>query len=187
MGSTHLPVKVVLYEIPEFLLAVSLCLCSFGFLRPFGEFCRAVLVAIDAEQSIRLQPGFVLFKERFVGLGSLHLFPLLCKKFVQVVHLGCEHTLVVNLWQGVQFLTQLLEMCFLLLVLDLRQLTEVRVLRMQGINADGVVRIGVLPGMCDVRIVNGQHLQDALVGLGSPVNHQFQVSEIAYAKRPLTA
>ena len=97
MGGTHLSVKIVLYEIPEVQLAVSLGFSTFCLLGPLGEVCRSVLVAVDAEQGIGLQPRFVLFKELFISLGSLCLFPLLCKQFVQIVHLGCEHALVVNL------------------------------------------------------------------------------------------
>ena len=58
---------------------------------------------------------------------------------------------------------------------------------MQGIDADTVVGIRVLPGVRDVGIVDGQYLQHTLLGLVAPVNHQLQVAEIANAETALTA
>ena len=58
---------------------------------------------------------------------------------------------------------------------------------MQGIDADGVVGVGVLPGLRHVRIVDGQHLQHALFRLGTPVDHLFQITEVTHTETAFTA
>ena len=77
---------------------------------------------------------------------------------MQIIELGREHAFVVNLWQRVQLLLYGLELRPQGLVLDFRQLAQVAVLGMEGIDADGVVGIAVLPGMSHVRVVDGQYL-----------------------------
>ena len=57
---------------------------------------------------------------------------------------------------------------------------------MQGIDADAVIRIGVLPGLRHVRVVDGQHLQHALLCLGTPIDHLFQVAEVTHTETALT-
>ena len=104
---------------------------------------------------------------------------------MQVFHLRGEHALIVNLRQRVQLLAQLLIVGAALLVFQLRQLAQVRILRMQGIDADAVVGIAVLPRAGGVGVVDGQHLQDALAGLRTPVDHQLQVAEVAHAEASL--
>ena len=182
MGCMHLLVEVELHIAPEVLLAVCLWLLSFCLLRPLVEVGSTILIAIDTELSIRNQPLSVVIVELLVGFGSLHMLPLLFEQLLQVVHLGLEHTLVVNLWQSVQFLAQRLKCSSLSLILNLRQLTEVGVLRMQGIDTDRVIRIAVLPSTRHIGVVNRQYLQDALVGLVHPVNHLLQVAKVTHTK-----
>ena len=105
---------------------------------------------------------------------------------MQIVHLSFEHAFVVNLWQGVQLLAQCLELSALSGILNLGQLTEVSVLWMQGVDADSIVGIAILPRTRHVGIVDRQHLQNALVGLVNPVNHLLQITEVAHAKGALT-
>ena len=106
---------------------------------------------------------------------------------MQIIHLSSEHPLIINLWQGIQFLTELLELDFYFFILNLWQLPEVRVLRMQGIDADTIIRIAVLPCLSHIGIVDWQYLDDMLVGLVRPVDHHFQITEIAYTETALTA
>ena len=56
---------------------------------------------------------------------------------------------------------------------------------MQGVDTDAVVGIGILPRMRDVRIVDGQYLQNTLLGLVAPVDHHLQIAEVAYTKTTL--
>ena len=58
---------------------------------------------------------------------------------------------------------------------------------MQGIDAYAVVGIAVLPGVCDVGVVDRQHLDKAHIGFCCPVNHQLQVTEVTHAQASLAA
>ncbi len=165
VGAVHLLVEVKLHIVPE---------C-----------CRAAFVTIDAELGVRLEPLLVLLDEVFVDFRTAHLCSLLCIELMQVFHLRGEHALIVNLRQRVQLLAQLLIVGAALLVFQLRQLAQIRILRMQGIDADAVVGIAVLPRAGSVGVIDGQHLQDALAGLRTPVDHQFQVAEVAHAEASL--
>ena len=57
---------------------------------------------------------------------------------------------------------------------------------MQGIDADSIVGIAILPRARHIGIVDGQHLQNALVGLVYPVHHLLKVTKVTHAKRALT-
>ena len=109
VGGMHLLIKVELYEIPEvkFLLHTRLLrqILHGSFLWPLREDGGAIEIAIVAEGSIGHEPILVLFKERLI-LYRLHgLRTLLGKDVAQIAHLGRHHPLIVNLCQGVQFLT----------------------------------------------------------------------------------
>ena len=58
---------------------------------------------------------------------------------------------------------------------------------MEGIDTDGVIGIAVLPSVGHVGIVDRQHLQHALLGLRTPVDHLLQIAEVAHAEAALTA
>ena len=88
VSAVHLLVEEELDEVPEGL--------------------RAAFVAVDAELGVGLEPLLVLLDEFLVSLGAMHLGTLLHKELAQVFHLRGEHTLVVNLRQGIQLLAQLL-------------------------------------------------------------------------------
>ncbi len=163
VGGVHLLVQVELHVVPE---------------------CGIVAV-VAAEAGVWLQPLLVLLHEGLVGLGAARAGALLCVELAQVLHLGAEHALIVYLRQRVQLLPQLLVVLAALLVLQRGQLPQVHVLRVQGIDADGVVGVAVLPGARGVGVVDGQYLQDALSGLGTPVHHQLQVAEVAHAEAAL--
>ena len=155
--------------------------------RPLRECSGAAEIAVVGKGSIGHKPLFVLLEELLEGLALHHLAAFLSIEFAQILHLGIVHPLVVNLRQGVQFFLQSVVVGLACLVLEGRQLAQVGILRMQGIDADGVVRIGILPGMSDVRIVDGEYLQHALLRLGAPVDHQLQVAEVAHAEATLAA
>ena len=101
----------------------------------------------------------------------------------QVVALSIVHTLVVDLRQGIQLLTQGLELLLQLCVLQFGQLAQVGILGVQGEYRDAGVGIGVGPGVSGRGVVDGQHLQQTLMGAGHPVNHQPQIPEVAHAER----
>ena len=174
---THLTVKMILNKEPE---VIGLGFSSLS--RPLRKLCRTILVAVDAEACIGLQPLTVLFDETLVVCRTLCLGTLLLIDEMQVIHLGLEHALIVNLRQGIQFLTQLFEPVSFLLVFYLWQLSEVTILRMQSIDTDTIVRIGILPHTRHIRIGNGQNLKNTLFGLVTPVNHQLQIAKVTNAE-----
>ena len=140
-----------------------------------------------AEGCIRHEPLLVLLEELLEGFALHRLTAFLGIELAQIGHLRIVHALIVDLRQGVELLLQGVIVGLALLVLQLWQLTEVGILWMEGIDADGVVGIAVLPGERHVRIVDGQYLKHALSGLGTPVDHLLQVAEVAHAEAPLTA
>ena len=107
-----------------------------------------------AECSVWNQPILVLLKE-LLECGRLHhLCAFLSVDGSQIVHLSVVHTFIVYLWQGVQCFLQSLIFFAQFLVLQLWQLSQVGILWMQGIDADRVVRIRILPGMGNVGIID---------------------------------
>ena len=50
---------------------------------------------------------------------------------------------------------------------------------MNGIDGNGAVRIRIAPRVRRCCIVNGQYLNDLLVGQICPIDHLFQIDEIA--------
>ena len=197
MGGTHLLVEVELYEVPEGHLFIyfssrlrhglALLLCEGLVIGPLRERGGAVHIAVVTEGGVRHEPVLVLLEEGLKGLGLHHLTALLGEELAQIGELGIVHALVVDLWQGVELFLQGFVVGLALLVLQRRQLSEVGVLRMQRVDADRVVRIAVLPGVGHVRIVDGQHLQHALAGLGTPVDHLLQIAEVAHSEAAFTA
>ena len=59
-------------------------------------------------------------------------------------------------------------------------------MRMEGIDADTVVGIAILPGTRHIGIGDRQHLKDTLFGLGTPVDHHLQIAEVTHAEATLT-
>ena len=117
VGSTHLLVEIVLHITPEIgHLLVGLS----QRLRPFRESCRTIEVAVVAELSIGFQPLLVVLVELLVSCRSFCGRSLLPVKFLQIVHLGGEHTFIVNLGQGIQLLAQQFKMCFSFFIFDFR-------------------------------------------------------------------
>ena len=197
MGSTHLLIEVELYEIPESHLLVEfgggLCHClafalwQFMMVGPILEGGGAIKVTVVAEGCIGHQPGLVLVEELLEGLALHDGFAFLRIECPQILQLRIVHPLIVDLWQSIQLQSQCFELHLQGLVLQGRQLTEVRVLWMECIDADGIIRIGVLPGVGHVRIIDRQHLQHTLFGLGAPINHHLQVAEVTHTEATLTA
>ena len=167
MSGTHLTVEIILHEAPEtgdFLISLG------QRVGPVVEHGSTIEVTIVTELCIRYQPLLVLSVEILIVSSSAQRCPFLVKQQVQVIELGLEHALVVYLRQGIQLLTQGLKLLTLGIVLQLWHLPEIDILWVQGIDADTVIRITILPGFSHIRIVNRQYLNDALVGLCRPVN-----------------
>ncbi len=192
MCTAHLLVEEVLHKVPEchFLVELGARIAHCGTLTvlkgvvvgPLAECGCAVEVAIVAECGIGHEPVFVGI-EKFLVLAALeHGGSFLVVEQLQVFALGVVHALVVDLRQGVQLLAQLLKLCCLERVLQRWQLVEVDVLRVQCIDADAVVGVGVLPCPGDGGVVDGQHLQGALAGGGHPVDHALEVAKVAHAE-----
>ena len=101
----------------------------------------------------------------------------------QIVALSIVHTLVVDLRQGIQLLAQGRELLLQLRILQFGQLAQVGILGVQGEYRDAGVGIGVGPGVSGRGVVDGQHLQQTLMGASHPVDHQPQITEVTHAER----
>ena len=148
--------------------------------------CREVYVAEGVAQmtvlSVRHEPVFIVL-EKLLEVESLHhLLSLLLEDDAQIVRLGIVHTFIVYLLKLVKLLAQSLKLGSFLLVGNLRQLTQVGILRVQGEDADAGVRVGVSPSVGRCGVVDRQHLQHLLLGFSHPVNHHLQVAEISHAE-----
>ena len=97
--------------------------------------------------SVGHEPVFVFFYEHLEVFALHHSLAFLLEYYSQIVCLGIVNPLIVNLFQLVKFLAQSLHLASLLLVLYLRQLSEVGKLRVQGEDADGRVGVRVSPGV----------------------------------------
>ena len=206
----HLFIEVILDEVPECqLLAQRLVFCRhlalFVFpiarcegdglilgvhlhlLRPLTEGGRAVGVAADAIDSIGEEPFLVGTDKRFVVSFTFNIRSLLLVECPQIAHLSLVDTFVVNLCESVQLVAQRFIVQTCLLILERRQLSEVSILRMECINADAVIRIGVLPGVGDGRVVDREHLQSTLPRHRCPVDHSLQVAEVTHTETPFRA
>ena len=187
VGGTHLTVEVVLHEVPEVMLALGFWLLAFGFFGPLTEVGSAVGVSVDAELGIGLEPRLVLFEEFLIIRTTAQGGPLLLEEFVQIVHLGRRHALIVYLRQCVELVAQRLVVAAALGILEGRQLAKVHILRMEGVDADAIIGIAVLPRVGDAGVIDGQHLDDAQPHLIGPVDHQLKVAKVAHAKAALRA
>ncbi len=192
VGLAHLLVEVVLHIVPvgHFLVLAGAAVGHGGaqalvegaVLGPLAEAGSAVEVAIVAEGCIGHKPllvGLEVLLEvgRFHGLGALLLVELF-----HVGQLGLVHALVVDFGQRVELGLQLAVVLATAGVGQLRQLPQVDVLRVQGVDADAVVGVAVGPGVGDGGVVDGQHLQGLLPGRGHIVDHVLEVAEVAHAE-----
>ena len=197
VGGAHLLVEVELHEIPEchFLVFAGATVghgFAFAFVEtvvvgPLAEGGGAVEVAIVAECGVGHEPVFIGIEEGFECFAFQNFGTFLLKHLTQIASLGGIHAFVIDLRQGVEFALQGGVIVHALFICQCRKLAQVGVLRMQGVDADAIVGIRILPGVGDGGVVDGEHLQGTLTGGCHPVDHLFQVAEIAHAKATLAA
>ena len=149
---------------------------------PLGKVGRAVEVAEITILGIGHQPIALFFKELLKVLTLHHLLALLLEQQFKIRRFGVVHAFVINLRQRVKFLPQGLESHAVFFFLQQRQRIEVYILRMKGKNTDATVWIRVGPGVRCGAVVDGQHLQHALICLCHKVYHGLEVAKIAHAK-----
>ena len=120
-------------------------------------------------------------EESLVPFTFQHLEADCPEGFLQQAGLLVLYPLIVNLRQGVKLFLQ-----GLIFLVDLhsgfRQGDE---LRMEGEGGIGIIRIGVRPGTCHRRVIDGKHLDYALPCHGSPVGKFLQVLELAHSETVL--
>ena len=192
VGMAHLGVKQILNKVMESHLLVSLGRrrregFAFGFVPSVvvGPLCkvgRAVEVAKVAILGVGHKPITFFFKELLKVLTLHHFLALLLEQLFKISCFGVVHAFVINLRQRVKLLPQGLESHAFVFFLQQRQCIEVYILRMKGENADATVWIRVGPGVRCGAVVDGQHLQHALVGMRHEVYHGFKVAKVAHAK-----
>ena len=158
-----------------------------GLCGPLVEVGRAISVAQHAVSGIGFKPCLVGFKKLLVCTSSAHIAPFLPEQFAQIPLLGLVHTFIVYLRQGIEFPAQCFVVGGTVGIGQRGQLSQVGILRMQGIDADAVVGIRVLPCAGDGGIIDGEHLQHALPSHGHPIHKLLQIAKIAHSKTALRA
>ena len=154
---------------------------------PLREVGGAILVAQCCILSIGHKPLLGLVEELVIFLKAHHLLALLSEEQMEIFEFGVVDTLVVDLLQTIELNAQLFEAVALLGVLQLWQLCEVYIHRMQCKHADATIRIGVGPCVGDGAVVDRQDLQHALSGLVDIVDHLLQITEVTHAETCLGA
>ena len=142
---------------------------------------------IETEGGVGHEP-FLVVVEELLECGLLACCcKLLFEQQAQVFALGIVHTLIVNLRQCVQLLAQCLHTLLCLGIFQFGQLAKVGILRVQCVDAYTVIWIGVCPCIGDGGVVDREYLNDALIGLGSPVNHHLEVAEVSNSETAFRA
>ena len=152
---------------------------------PLGEVGSLVGVSQVAVLCVGHEPALLLPEPLLVlprGKGGR---ALLLKEQVQILLLRLYHAPVVYALELVELPAQGFKLRGFLLVFQRRQLPKVGILRMEGKDGDAGVGIGVAPRVACRGVVDGQHLQYALVGVFHPIDHALEVAEIAHAKTAL--
>ena len=150
--------------------------------RPFREVGTSIGITQMTVLCIRYKPRLTCLEEILVPLRCHHCLALLLKENAKIGSLCIVHTLIVNLRQGIQFLTQCFILSFQTTIFYLRKCCQIYILRMECKNGDTTVWIGVGPGVGDGGVIDGKHLQQTLTCLCRPVNHLLQITEVAYSK-----
>ena len=101
---------------------------------------------------------------------------------MKIFPLGFVDGFVIDGGQGIQLFLPFVEVCHGFFILQCSQLLQVGVHRMESIDGDAVIRIGIRPCMRHGSVVNGQNLYGFLFGAYRPVNHTLQVAEVAHTK-----
>ena len=153
--------------------------------RPLREVGSTIGITQVAILCIRNEPLLGFLEECLELSRSQHILPFLVEDDVQILRLGIVDTLVVDLRQSVEFLTESLKLLALSLIGNRRQLSQVGVLRVESEDRDTAVRIAVGPCMCNRRVVDRQNLQHALMSLCDEVDHLLQIAEVAHAEAVL--
>ena len=152
---------------------------------PLREVGGAILVAQCCILSIGHEPLLGLVEELVEFLRTHHLFAFLGEEQMEIFEFGIVDTFIVDLLQTIELNAQFLEAVALLGVLQLWQLCEVDIHRMQSKHTDATIRIGVGPRVSDRGVVDRQNLQYALPGLVDIVDHLLQVAEVTDAEAGL--
>ena len=185
--SQELLVQLILYIIEESHLLLMLFHKNFhipcvilAILGPFSKVCCLELIAQIGEHGVGNQPVLVVVEEGLEILLLHHFLPLLLIRHSQVFHLQGNHLLIVNLLQGIQFLLLHQELLHRQLVLQPGQSIDVAIERMESIDADGVVRVGILPLARHHCVVDGQNLDGVHLRLHHPLDERLQVAKVTH-------
>ena len=195
--TSHLLVEDKLHEVPErhFLVFACAAVChrlTLAFIEgvvigPVAECGSAVKVAVVAECRIRHEPVFIVVEECLKRLGAHHLCAVLLKELTQIASLGGIHSLIVDLRERVEFVLECGVIARTLFVLKLWKLANIDEHWVQRIDADALVGIGVQPCVGDGCIIDREHLKRTLTGGNHPVDHLFEVAEVAHTKTAFAA
>ena len=193
----HLLTELKLDEHPECRFLTNRCGWVFNALlecgseltivRPLFEVGGAELVAQNAECGIRHKPTLVGVIEFLVVITLYYLLAILSPHVAQVTEFELVDTLIIDLRKLVELLALLLVFTHFLNILECGKLLDINIHGVQSVNRDAVVRITVGPRLGDGGVVDWKHLQGTLACAFHPVDHLFEVTEVAHTTTLLTA
>ena len=128
-----------------------------------------------------------MLEEGLEAYGVETLLAFLLIDVADVGTLGVVDAFVVDLLEGIELDALSLVFGSLLFVLKGRKLAQVEILRMESVDRDGVVGIGVSPGAGDGGVVDGEDLYGLLVSEYSPVDKTLEVAKVTYAEAAFAA
>ena len=104
----------------------------------------------------------------------------------EVIALKFVDTSIINCGQGVEFTKLAFKSGLFLLIGQRRQGAQVNIHRVEGVDRNGVVGVGIRVLTRERGVMNGEYLQHALSGGGHPVDHRFEIAKVAHALAALT-
>ena len=145
---------------------------------PLRKVGSLVLLTQITVSGIRHQPGLALFKKLMVFRTRQNGLSFLTKELTAISQLISYRRFIIDKI----FCIQLFLFCLVegnpVCILQFAHQRQADIHRMERINRNGTVRIGIPPSMAHRRVIHRQHLDNALAGFLCPVNQHTEVSQI---------
>ena len=159
----------------------------FRMLRPAMEIGRGKFVAQSREGRISRQPLRMAARKGGISL-RLQQFAAVCtEREQQKITLELVDPRIVDGRECIEFAKFTVECGLLARVGQGRQGAQVHIHRVEGIDRNGVIRVGIGVFARECGVVNGENLQHSLTGGRCPVDHAPQIAEIADSLTAFTA
>ena len=112
--------------------------------------------------------------------------PMATERKQEVIALKFVDTGIIDRGQGVEFTKLAFESGLFLRIRQRRQGAQINIHRVEGVDRNGVVGVGIGVLTRERGVVDGEYLQHALSGDGHPVDHRFEIAKVAHTLAALT-